>query len=158
MRQPIPNLYTRFLAKVEVNSFDPKACWVWLGAGKGNGYGNMTIGGIQVGAHRVAYQLFCGDVPDGMDVCHSCDNRSCVNPDHLFIGTRAENMADCRAKGRAEGGSRKHLKEAEVQEIKRRLATGLSPRRVSDDLDINYGTVTAIAAGRSYKGTQSNVG
>lgn len=155
----IANIYTRFLSKIEARSFDIKACWIWLGAGKGNGYGHMRIGGQNIGAHRVAYELFVGEVPEGMDVCHTCDNRACVNPDHLFLGTRAENMADCKAKGRTDGGNRKRLKEFQVQEIRRRLAMGLSRQRIATDMDLNYETVRMVDAGLSYSsGDKINVG
>lgn len=151
-RAPIANIYTRFLRRVSGHGFDPASCWEWHGAGKGNGYGNVSIGGVNISAHRLAYELFCGPVPADMDVCHSCDTRYCVNPDHLFLGTRKQNMADCRSKGRSANSVRRHLSEATVQEIRRRLACGLPPRRVADDLDVNYGTVTAIQSERSYVG------
>ena len=148
----IQNKYTKFLSRVDAKGFDYKQCWPWLGSGKGNGYGQASIDGSHTGAHRVSYLLFCGEIPPGHDVCHSCDNRFCVNPDHLFLGTRKANMEDMVAKGRGDGGCRKHLKESLVQEIRRRLATGLSPRKVSIQMNVNYGTVTAIKAGRSYVG------
>lgn len=148
----LPNRYTSFLRHVDTRGFDHRSCWSWLGAGKGNGYGNVNFQRRTVGAHQVAYELFCGQVPEGMEVCHSCDNRWCVNPDHLFLGTHAENMEDCKSKGRAAGGCRKHLTEAQVQEICRRLNAGHSPRRIAIQMDINYHTVTAIRAGRSYVG------
>jgi hypothetical protein len=135
-----------FLRKAETHGLDPNVCWVWRGAGKGNGYGHTSKGP----AHRVSYQMFVGPVPDGMDVCHRCDNRACVNPDHLFVGTRAENMADMKHKGRGAGGNRKHLKESAVQEIRRRLAAGAKRRTITETMNVNYGTITAIAEGRSY--------
>lgn len=148
----IVNDYTAFLSKVDVQNFDHTKCWNWLGAGKGNGYGQVTHKGTPMGAHRKAFLLFKGEIADGMDVCHTCDNRWCVNPDHLFIATRAGNMADMSLKGRGDGGCRKHLKENHVQEIKRRLMAGAKPREVAAQMGVNYGTVTAIKRGDSYGG------
>jgi len=148
----VPNPYTSFLQKVDVVGFDPGACWAWTGAGKGNGYGHVTVARKQMTAHRRSYELFCGQIPPQMDVCHTCDNRWCVNPDHLYVGTRQENMTDCKAKGRTAGGNRKHLPEWAVQEIRRRLNAGHSPRKISVQMDANYNTVIAIKEGRSYVG------
>ncbi|WP_297803703.1 HNH endonuclease signature motif containing protein [uncultured Brevundimonas sp.] len=149
---PIANPVTRFLSKVDNKGWDHTVCWPWLGAGKGNGYGHLTHNGKNVLAHRRSYELFVGPVPEGMDVCHTCDNRCCVNPDHLFVGTRTENMADARAKGRLSGGHRKHLKEHAVQEIRRRLAGGVDPRRIAHDTGVNYHTIQNIKRGAAYVG------
>jgi hypothetical protein len=151
-REFIPNRYTAFLRRVDTKGFNQNECWPWIGAGKGNGYGNVNLGGRTVPTHRYSYELFIGPIPEGMDVCHTCDNRWCVNPDHLFVGTRRENMEDCKSKGRAAGGNRKHLTEARIQEIRRRLLAGHSPRKISTQMDVNYGTVRAIKEGRSYVG------
>jgi len=150
--QPIANAYTRCMSKVDVRGWDHTQCWPWLGAGKGNGYGNVRRGKQNIGAHRVAYEMLVGPIPDGMDVCHSCDTRCCVNPDHLFLGTREENMADAKVKGRLSGGPRKHLKESVVQEVRRRLAGGMTPRRVSHDTGISYSTINNLKEGKSYVG------
>lgn len=137
-----------FLRLVNTHGLNEAVCWEWLGAGKGNGYGHTSQGP----AHRVSYSLFVGPVPSGMDVCHICDNRWCVNPKHLFVGTRAANMADMKHKGRGAGGHRKHLREETVQEIRRRLAAGTPPKIIAKSMDIGYATVTAIKEGRSYVG------
>jgi len=139
-----------FLRKVNVAGFDTRECWAWTGCGKGNGYGHMSYRGKNDGAHRVSYQLFVGPIPEGIDVCHSCDNRWCVNPYHLFVGTRRQNMEDMKHKGRGARGARKHLKEAQVQEITRRLKAGVSRRTISETMDVNYSTIGAIARGKSY--------
>lgn len=149
-----PNKYTAFLQKVDTRGFDPSVCWVWRGARKNNGYGNVTVARKQMGAHRRAYELFCGPIPVGFDVCHTCDNRWCVNPDHLWVGTRKQNMADCMLKGRTDGGHRKHLKEYQVQLVRQMLESGIPPRRVSSTTKIGYSTVTAIARGDSYVGVR----
>lgn len=139
-----------FLRKANTHGLDPNKCWPWRGAGKGNGYGHTSRGP----AHRVSYSLFVGDVPPGMDVCHTCDNRPCVNPHHLFVGTHAENMADMKHKGRGDGGRRKHLREETVQEIRRRIEVGDSLAHIARTLNVHRSTVYNIKVGNSYEQSQ----
>ena len=80
-------------------------CWEWQGSLSPNGYGRIAIGRNKspVYAHRIAYVLAYGDIPIGVQVCHTCDNRKCVNPRHLWLGSQQDNLEDMRSKGR-EGG------------------------------------------------------
>lgn len=77
-------------------------CWVWTGTTNKSrrGYGIMVHGGVRVQAHRLAHTLLVGPIPEGMFVCHHCDNPPCVRPDHLFLGTQADNIHDMMQKGR----------------------------------------------------------
>jgi hypothetical protein len=98
---------------------DPSGCWLWTRerrytaeCRKRNGlldYGAFWLDGKYVTAHRAAYQLLTGPIPDGLFVLHRCDIPGCVNPDHLWLGTHADNMADMANKGRRRGGSRREL-------------------------------------------------
>jgi len=93
------SLEDRFWARVDR---DPDGCWEWTGARWVEGYGRLSLG-PGVGpkkAHRLSWELHYGAIPDGLDVLHRCDNPPCVRPDHLFVGTQADNMRDARAKHR----------------------------------------------------------
>lgn len=87
-------------AEPDLNS----GCWLWTGSITRHGYGSVTIGGRSTLAHRAAFAAFISD-PGSSCVCHKCDIRSCINPDHLFLGSNADNVADRVRKGRSRGGS-----------------------------------------------------
>jgi HNH endonuclease len=141
---------SRFMEKVEPSSISKRSCWQWRGANKANGYGAFSLDGVPMQAHRASYILFVGRIDDGLDVCHSCDNRSCVNPDHLFLGTRAENMADASLKGRMRNRRGQHLKELQVQEIRRRLGCGERIASVSRSTGVSHSIISNIKRGKSY--------
>lgn len=94
-----PEVIARFIAKVRVAQNEGD-CWEWTGSADANGRGRFFFEGKIRTAYRVAFTLFNGPIPDGMMVCHSCDNPSCVNPEHLWIGTGSDNMRDAVRKGR----------------------------------------------------------
>ena len=93
---------------------DPDKCWQWTGGKSSLGYGDMMIEGKRIGAHRFSYQLHHGPIPEGMWICHHCDNPKCINPDHLFIGTHQDNSNDKIKKGRDVQGfaGKKHTEES----------------------------------------------
>jgi hypothetical protein len=97
----------RFYSKIDKPE-DPNSCWAWTGSRNSEGYGNFYVDGRIVGAHRYSFQYHKGEIPEGMCVCHTCDNPSCVNPAHFFLGTKADNNRDKVAKGRHTWGNKTH--------------------------------------------------
>ena len=131
---------------------DETGCWVWAGARDAHGYGMLSINNNTRRAHRVAYEAFCEEIPQGMVICHSCDNPSCINPAHLRVGTQADNVADREARGRrdvkgAKIGTSK-LTEAQALEIK---ASSAPTAELARYYGVDKSNIWAIRSGKSWK-------
>lgn len=136
----------RFEAKYipEPNS----GCWLWMGAlSKKDGYGTFRAGQRkQLKAHRVMFELNYGKIPGGQEVCHSCDVPSCVNPEHLFLGTHLENMQDCVNKRRH--GSIK-LTHHEISQIRNAFGKQ-TQRQIARDFGVSDSTISEIKTGKRW--------
>lgn len=135
-------------------------CWLWTAALDGRGYGVISTGGMDghlERAHRVSYRLYVGPIPDGMLVCHSCDVRSCVRPDHLWLGTQSDNCMDAYRKGRnwsrgVRGSAlrRGHITEADIPIIRLRCANGETQQAVADAFGVRQTTISQIVRRKSW--------
>lgn len=138
----------RFLLKVEITN----TCWLWTGGRDSHGYGKLTLDKKQIGAHKVAYQLWKGEIPEGLCVLHTCDVNNCVNPEHLWLGTKADNSQDMVRKGRmyhpynkgiAHGSSK--LTEEEILEIRDLYPLGqYSHRKLAKKFNVSYNHIKRI--------------
>lgn len=123
-------------------------CWIWNGNPRENGYCRTTFENKSWYIHRLSYLAFVGEIPKNMDVCHSCDNRSCCNPLHLFAGTRKENMEDCLKKGRQAKGPKLpqcKLSDEQKKEIIQRALDGEFYKKIAKDFGITVGHAGYIA-------------
>lgn len=146
----------RFWSHVAIGS--DEECWLWTGCTTACGYGRASrYGGANVLAHRLAYELAVGEVPDGLCVMHVCDTPACVNPAHLRLGTQRDNVADCVAKGRTAHGEkngRAKLTSADVRAIRGAVRRGASQRAVADDFEVCPKTVSRITRGLTWRHVQ----
>jgi transposase-like protein len=126
-------------------------CLEWQGCIGKNGYGMLGVGNKRVvQAHRAAYAAFNGEFDESLFVLHRCDNRKCINPDHLFVGTRFDNMRDMSAK-RRDGPTRSKLSPSDVQSIFERLANGASNLDVAREFGVHPNTVSNIRRGKYWQ-------
>ena len=155
---------TRFWSYVDKPD-NPNACWMWTGCKTSYGYGVLSVNGKHTRAHRFAYELLVGPIPEGMFVCHHCDNPACVNPVHLFLGTPQDNTRDMIAKKRdghgvtraAEDHPMAKLTWAQVEEIRRLRAAGHSLQQLSDMFDVTMANISYIALFQTWKVKDSPV-
>ena len=148
-----PTVMERFESKIERIPFS--GCWIWTACSKDeDGYGEFGQYGQSRGAHRVAYELFVGPIPEGTYVLHRCDVRPCVNPAHLFVGTHGDNMRDAAAKGRlgvkrGELHERAKLRSEDVSAM--RSAENQDPERLSKRYAVSKATIYNVIGCRTWK-------
>lgn len=150
--RPYPPIEKRFRTKFVEGA--PDECWEWQGTRDAvGGYGMIRTKTGSLGAHRLAYQLAYGPILPGLAVCHSCDNRLCVNPNHLFLGTAGDNMRDRTAKGRAAKGEqngRAKLTAPQVRAIRELHAAGASLNSLAKRFGVGRPTITGIVRGTKW--------
>lgn len=129
-------------------------CWEWQGS-LHKGYGRIMYKGKDYPAHRFSYLLYYGNLPNNLLVCHKCDNPSCVNPDHLFLGTYKDNAQDMvnkrrQAKGSKQGSAK--LNELQIRIIRRLLEYNiLIQQEIADIFDVTQGHISSIKHKRKWK-------
>lgn len=142
----------RFWIKVERRG--PDECWFWTAALQRDGYAHFTNDDRKtISAHRRAYEILVGPIPDGMDLLHSCDVRHCVNPAHLRPGSHAENMAEAKARLRHAYGERSYnakLTEEIVIELRRRAKAGANYSVLAREFGHPISAVTCAINGHSW--------
>lgn len=125
------------LRNVQINQ---NGCWNWIRSVGFHGYGQIKIRGRNYSCHRIIWTIFKGKIPKGLFVLHRCDNRKCINPTHLFLGTNADNMRDAAQKNRFVH----KLEIAEVSEVRRLSKEGFKQVRIASILGICQGHVSKI--------------
>lgn len=131
-------------------------CWEWIGGLFSNGYGAYRIGKRTLRAHRISFSLFVGEIPDGLYICHKCDNKKCVNPSHLFLGTHQDNMDDMKSKHRVksvvgENHGRHKLTEKKVYKILEMIEQGINQHEIAKMFGVNHATISSIKTGKNWK-------
>lgn len=141
------NLAEAFAYHQEGKPPRPNECWEWRGYRTPDGYGRFVFEMKNIPAHRAAYQVYNGPIPNGMVIRHTCDTPPCVNPAHLLVGKPADNVRDRTERDRTCKGSDKpqsKLCEADVRDIRRRYAAGESQYKLKDEYGVAQNTIWSI--------------
>lgn len=141
--------FWRYVKKVD------NGCWEWLGCLSKNGYGVFSVPHIpgenkHSYAHRFSWELHFGSIPEGKVICHKCDNPSCLNPEHLFIGTQKDNLADMVKKNRGAHGERNGNTKLKEEEVIRIFKWEGVKKRIAEEYGISYQCVYDIKRGRRW--------
>jgi hypothetical protein len=161
-------IFDRFIDKVNFHPSDVAAasagCWEWTGSTNERGYGQlMTRSRIPAKAHRLSYEFFVGEIPEGLCVMHACDNRKCVNPGHLSVGTQADNLRDMREKGRGmdyanrkphnvkgEHNGRSKLRNGDIRHIRGAYLDGTKVVVLADAYQVTVSCIYNIISRRNW--------
>lgn len=143
------NLVNEFFARVSIGSLAD--CWNWAGTISTGGYGRIHLRPKVLIAHRFSYELFKGGIPDGLFVCHRCDNPKCVNPDHLYAGTPKQNSADRDARGRANTahGEKHYRAKISDEDVRFIRSSEASISELADMFGVGSPVISNIQLGRT---------
>lgn len=146
-KERIKNHYTKKVIK-------KRGCWGWRGSLDKNGYPQIGAGSKKLKGHRISYEIHKGEIPKGRQVCHTCDNPTCTNPDHLWLGSIKENNEDRIIKGRCSKGEERpnaKLKDCDIREIRKMLKIGVSKAALARKYKISYTTVYLIEKKKTWR-------
>lgn len=157
--EPTLPIRERLYSRVSINPIT--GCWEWNGSKSEKGYGRTIVGSRKdrsrktISTHRLSYILNFGEIPEGMEVCHKCDNPCCVNPDHLFVGTHRDNMDDRERKGRnkpqkGEKNGRAKLTEVDIMAIKEKRKIGVPYYKIAEEYGVHKRTVMDAVSGKNW--------
>jgi len=140
----------RFWAKVDKSG----NCWEWTASLYKDGYGCFGINGGIARAHRISYKWHFGEIPEGLSVCHTCDNPKCVNPKHLFLGTHQENVADMVKKKRQRFGTQcwnAKLNPTAVREIRKKVKSGTAYPELANKYNVTVHQIWAVVHRKTWR-------
>lgn len=141
------------LLNIPINNINEKECIEFSGSKDESGYGLKTVNGKTRRVHRLVWEQYNGKIPDKMMVCHKCDNPSCINPTHLFLGTNSDNMKDMYKKGRGNNffkdkNPKRKLTQQQVIEIKKLLNNGKTQQEIANIFSVNRTLISQIKLGK----------
>ena len=148
-----PSTIARFRSKIRI---DGSGCHLWMAGKYSTGYGQFCAARKNYYAHRLAWEFVNGPIPDGMVICHKCDIRACVNPEHLFVGTYTDNNRDREAKGRGRPvhGERHYNRKLTTADVLAIRASNLSCRQAAQQFGVSPASISLIRNGINWRRTK----